>query len=37
MCRIRSEKAEFVDAMERMWVGAFDGESGKELKLKIVE
>ena len=37
LCRIRSEKAEFVDTMKRVWVGAFDGESGKELKLKIVE
>lgn len=37
MCRIISEKAEFVDTMKRVWVGAFDGESVKELKLKIVE
>ena len=37
LCRIRSQKAEFVDTMKQVWVGAFDGESGKELKLKIVE
>ena len=36
-CRIKSEKGEFVDTMKRVWVGAFDGESAKELKLKIVE
>ena len=33
--RIRSEKAEFVDTRKRVWVGIFDGESVRGLKLKI--